>query len=60
MHVCVHSGDKERTHICLSIVGPLMKRLLSIALYIRSYIQDALNNAQNQRTVLLQTLDVIA
>lgn len=60
VHVCVHSGDKEQTHICLSVVGPLMKRLLSIVLYIRQYIQDALNNVQNQHTVLLQALDVIA
>ena len=60
VHVCVHSGDKEQTHICLSVVGPLMTRLLSIVLYIRQYIQDALNNVQNQHTVLMQALDVIA
>lgn len=60
VHVCVHSRDKEHTHICLPIVGPLMKRLMSIVLYIRQYIQDALNNIQNQHTVLLQALDVTA
>lgn len=52
MDVCVHSGGDYK-NICISITVFLMEGLLRVALYMRQYVQDALNDVWNKYTVLL-------